>query len=102
MDEKNELMNYLCGSEDNALVSAAVDEFLFLGEKLKELKKLPFYETKQGQPHKQRALPAAKLYKEMLQQYTNVLKVLQSYDRSSDNAEESPLRQWVKQHVNSE
>ena len=75
--------------------------FYFL-EKIKRTEKTSVLWDETGQPHKQRALPAAKLYKEMLQQYTNVLKVLQSYDRSSDNAEESPLRQWVKQHVNSE
>lgn len=48
---------------------------------------------------KQKVLPAAKLYKEFLQQYINALKVLQRRAGAEDTEEVSPLRKWMNEHM---
>ena len=76
-----------------------VDEILFLEVKLTELKKLPFIKVHPTDQTKQKPTPAAKQYKELLQQYTNCIKVLARAGGTDDKDEESPLRKWVRKHV---
>lgn len=73
---------------------------LFIEGQLEKLEKLPMIKVNPNNPEQQKTTPAAKLYKEFLQQYTNIIKVI-SHATSTDNDEEdSPLRKWVKsQHV---
>jgi len=99
MDREAKLKEYLCNEENKGLLEPVIDEFIFLEEKLTYLKTLPFIQVNKNNPGKQRATPAAKQYKELLQQYTNILKVLQRYDKNNENQEESPLRKWVNQHI---
>ena len=94
MTRKEELEE-LCG--DNKEIKRLVEEVVFLEEQLEGLRKLPFYKIHPTDAQKQRVLPAAKLYKEMLQQYTNCLKLLSSATRDADGAEESPLRIWIRE-----
>ena len=48
-------------------------------------------------PEQQKATPAAKLYKEFLQQYINVVKVILKAAGDDTNAAElSPLRKWAE------
>ena len=96
MDErKNELLKYVCPNGDAAL-EQTIDEFLFIENQLIELKKLPFIKIHPKDPTRQKTTPAAKLYKELLQQYTNILKVLMRITGTDEADEESPLRKWVK------
>ena len=76
MDRREELLE-LIGEESQALVVEVVDEVIFLEEKLEELKKLPFIQFNPKNPAQQRSTPAAKQYKEFLQQYTNCIKMLE-------------------------
>lgn len=73
-----------------------IEEFLFIENQLVELKKLPFIKIHPKDPTRQKSTPAAKLYKELLQQYTNILKVLMRITGTDEADEESPLRKWVK------
>ncbi len=104
MSRKDELLKY-AGDELSDLVTNLVDEMLFLEGKLAELKKYPFLQVHPKDHSVQRATPAAKQYKEFLQQYNNCIKIIESIiykDKRLDNEEvdESPLRKWFKENVN--
>lgn len=99
MDRKEELLKVI--EHDPALVPL-IDEVIFLEGRLEELKKLPFIKIHPKDPTKQKVTPAQKQYKELLQQYVNIIRVLIRATGTDENDEESPLRKWVKQHVNSE
>lgn len=74
-----------------------IDEIVYLEEQMAELKKLPFIKIHPKNPAIQKATPAAKLYKEMLQQYNNSMRLLLRIAGDLGEAEEiSPLRKWVK------
>lgn len=96
MDRKEELLKVI--ENDPALVPL-IDEVVFLEERLTELKKLPFIKIHPKDPAKQKSTPAQKQYKELLQQYTNVIRLLLRATGTDENDEESPLRKWVKEHV---
>ena len=73
-----------------------IEKMLFLEGQLEGLEKLPMIKIHPEFPEIQKATPAAKLYKEFLQQYTNIIKVV-SHTIGDDNKEDdSPLRAWVK------
>lgn len=98
MNRKDELTK-LCGSLDEStckIITKIIEEICFLEVQLDELRKLPFIEVNPKNPKQQRATPASKLYKEMLQQYNGCIKVLLSASGKSETAEESPLRTYLK------
>lgn len=98
MNRKEDLTK-LCGSLDEStqkIIVKIIEEICFLETQLDELRKLPFIEINPRNPKQQRATPASKLYKEMLQQYNGCIKVLLSASGKSETAEESPLRQYLK------
>lgn len=85
------------------LVEEVLDEIIFLESKLEELKRLPFVQVNPKNQMQQRNTPAAKLYKEFLQQYINCIKLIESVvykdKRLEENEEqESPLRKWFNAH----
>ena len=101
MSRRDELVK-IVPDESLDLVSSVIDDILFLEARLEELKKLPFIEINAKNPMKQRATPAAKQYKEFLQQYINCIKVIESViyrDKrlEGEEAEESPLRKWFNE-----
>lgn len=101
MNRREQLLDYLIrDGTDEILIVSMIDEFLFLESKLDELRKLPMIKINPKNPAQQKATPASKLYKELLQQYMNILKVLMRISGADESDEESPLRAWVKQHVN--
>lgn len=94
----------LLPEDSKELVSDVVDEVVFLEERLTELKLLPFIQVHPQDATKQRSTPAAKQYKEFLQQYINCIKVIESViyrDKrlEGDEVEESPLRKWFKENA---
>lgn len=91
-DRKQELIQYV----DDKMLEPMIDDFLFIENQLIELKKLPFIKVHPKDPTKQKPTPAAKLYKELLQQYTNISKILLRVSGADEADEESPLRKWVK------
>lgn len=99
MDRKTELLEVI---EHDQTLTPLIDEVIFLEGRLEELKKLPFIKVHPKDPTKQKATIAQKQYKELLQQYVNIIRVLIRATGTDESDEESPLRKWVKQHVNSE
>ena len=102
MSRREELLK-LVPDESLELVSDVLDEIVFLEYQLEELKKLPFIQIHPQDATKQRSTPAAKQYKEFLQQYINCVKVIEAViyrDKrlEGDEVEESPLRKWFNEH----
>lgn len=58
------------------LVENTVEEMIFIEEKLKYLKTLPFIKVHKEKPELQKATPAAKQYKELMQNYLYMIKIL--------------------------
>lgn len=82
--------------DNNELFYQLIDEIIYLESKLIELKTYPFIKTNPNNPLQQKATPAAKLYKEFLQQYNNCIKLLAKATGQDENDEESPLRKWAR------
>ncbi len=99
MSRKEELLNLIqkSGVDNDIKATQLIDEIVFIEEQLIELKKLPFLNINPKNPMQQKATPAAKQYKELLQQYNNSLRLLLrlSGDLGGEPEEESPLRQWA-------
>lgn len=97
MDRREELLKTI---EYDQTLTPLIDEVVFLEGRLEELKKLPFIKVHPKDPTKQKATIAQKQYKELLQQYVNIIRVLIRATGTDESDEESPLRKWVKQHIN--
>ena len=97
MSRKEELIKIV----DDPLLLPLVEEVIKIEGQLAEVRKLPFYKVNPNNPTQQKMLPAFRIYKELLQQYTNCIKCLATATGDSEG-EESPLRKWVKKRVDSE
>lgn len=99
MERKEELLK-LVNDSNSSTILPLIDKMLFLEAQLENLEKLPMIKVHPENPELQKATPAAKLYKEFLQQYTNIIKVISHAVGDITNEEDSPLRKWVKsRHV---
>lgn len=88
---------YKDGSDNNIKAAQLIEEIIFLEEQMQELRALPFIKVNPKNKMQQKATPAAKMYKETLQQYNNSLRLLfRLTGDMGESDEESPLRQWVK------
>lgn len=99
MGRREELLKIVTknGTDEEVKATQLVDELVFVEEQLKELKKLPFIKVNPKDPSQQKTTPAAKQYKELLQQYNNSLKLLLKMSGDfGETEEESPLRLWIK------
>lgn len=100
--EKNrvaELEGIFDGVDDDvqAIIRPLVTETAYLEGELETLRRLPKIRVHPGDDMRQQTTPAAKLYKELLQQYTNCIKVLTAALNKNTPEEESPLRQWLQE-----
>ena len=98
MTRRAELTNLI---KDNKALLPMVDDLIFLEAQLEDLRKLPMIKVHPDDPSKQKTTPAAKQYKELLQQYTNIIKVFLRATGTDEEDDESPLRKWMNEHVNS-
>lgn len=86
------------GKENETKARQLIDEIVFIEGKLVELKKYPFISINPKNPAQQKTTPAAKQYKELLQQYNNSLRLLfRLSGEFGESEEDSPLRTWLKQ-----
>ena len=93
MSRKDELLKIVNGNE---LAKELVNEIIYIEKQLAETKKLPFLVFNPNNPNQQRSTPAAKLYKELMQQYNTSIKTLARVTGQNEKDEDSPLRNWVK------
>ena len=98
MSRKNEILNLI---DHDPVLSSLVEDMIDLEEQLEQLRKLPKIKVHPKDPSRQRTTPAAKLYKEFLQQYTNILRILMRATGTDMEDEESPLRKWFNDHMDS-
>lgn len=99
MSRKEELLQICSGLDESGRASTIIliDEMLFLEGQLTELKKMPFLSVNPKNPVQQKQTAAAKQYKELLQQYTNCVKILLKVAGGEAAEEESPLRTFLLQ-----
>lgn len=104
-ERENALRAIFEGIDDDmrTLIGPTVENVLYIEAEMEQLAKLPKIQVHPTDPTRQRATPAAKLYKEFLQQHTNCIKLLSSILGKQDGEEESPLRKFLeerrKQHA---
>lgn len=97
MTRKEELLKLL---NNDITYIPLVNEMVYLEDQLDELRGLPKIKVHPSDPTKQKTTPAAKLYKEYLQQYTNIVRILMKATGADETEEESPLRRWMNEHIN--
>ena len=97
MTRKEELLKLL---NNDATYVPLINEMVYLEEQLDELRELPKIKVHPEDKTKQKTTPAAKLYKEFLQQYTNIVRILMKVTGVDEAEEDSPLRKWINDHVN--
>ena len=102
MTRREELIDII-GKEHLAHGIGLVDELLFLEQRLVELRKLPHLRVSAVDPQKQKATPAARQYRDTLNQYNNTLRLLLKISGDlGEGEEESPLRKWLKSREDNE
>ena len=95
MNSRKEELEKIAGRDPAA--AQLIHEIIFIENRLQELRRLPFLKINPKNPEQQKATPAAKQNKELLQQYTNSLKLLQRIaGRDGEEEEDSPLRAWLR------
>lgn len=77
------------------IIRPLITDVAYLEGELSALRVLPKLRVHPSDPQRQEATPAAKQYKEFLQQYTNCIKVLTGVLHKEAPEEESPLRQFL-------
>lgn len=95
MNRREELLKLVDKSNASTIVPL-IDKMLFIENQLENLEKLPMIKVHPDNPEIQKATPAAKLYKEFLQQYTNIIKVISHNIEDESDGKDSPLNRWVK------
>ena len=96
MSREEELLQLI---NNDATLLPLVGEMVYLEEQLDYYRGLPKIKVHPTDPTRQKTTPAAKLYKEYLQQYTNVVKILLKATGTDTSEEESPLRKWMNQRL---
>ena len=97
MDRKAALTK-LCTELDNparTTIEPLIDDIVFIEDQLAILKKYPFIKVNPKDPTQQKPTPAAKQYKELLQQYNNCIKIFLGVLSTVEKAETSPLREYL-------
>lgn len=84
---------------DNKALIPLIDDMINLECQLMDLRGLPMIRVDSLNPARQKTTPAAKLYKEFLQQYINTVKLLLHATGTAETEEESPLKQWMNEHI---
>ena len=97
-DREDALRAIFAGIDDGmrSVIDPLITETAYLERELSRLRALPKIRIHPSDPQRQQTTPAAKLYKELLQQYTNCVKVLTAVLRREAPEEESPLRAWLE------
>lgn len=97
MEREFDLQKVVDGLDETSrkVVAPVVTDILFIEKQLDELRKLPFISVNPRNPVQQRITPAAKQYKELMQTYAGLLKLLLGSMPNGDGAETSPLREYL-------
>ena len=86
----------LVNDSNRTTILPLIDQMIYLENQLDYYRTLPMIKVNPNNPEQQKATPAAKQYKEFLQQYTNIVKVVAKATGADEAEETSPLRRWVE------
>lgn len=102
MGRSEELRKLFADADDNlkSLINPMLDEAAFLEGKLAELKRLPFIAINPKNDKQQRTTAAGKQYKEYMQSYTNIIKILCSLLKVSTDGDADPVSEFLKKMRN--
>lgn len=96
MNRKEELLKIFEEIEDTKdIIMPMIEDVVFLEQQLSGLRQLPFIKINPDNPTQQKPTAAAKMYKELLQQYNNCIKILTGILRKDAPEEDSPLRAFL-------
>ena len=104
MDRAEELKSLLDLVEDEQkiVIRQLIDELIFIEEKMKEVRKLPFIRFNPDKPEQQKATIASKQYKELSQSYMNGIRILSStIRRESEGSDTDPVQEFLDQMAKS-
>lgn len=99
MNRRDELIGIFKDLDSNVktIVAPMIDDLVFIEEQLEELRKQPFIRYHPKDPSIQKATPAGKLYKDLLAQEKDIVRILCSQLHKGGSEEgESPLRAYLK------
>ena len=99
MENRRDELIKILNDAHNSVVSPLIDEILYLENQLSFLRGLPKIRINPADNSQQKATPAAKLYKEYLQQYLNAIKLIATVTKTDINEEDSPLRKWTRARI---
>ncbi len=99
MENRRDELIKILNDAHNSVVSPLIDEILYLENQLSFLRGLPKIRINPTDNSQQKATPAAKLYKEYLQQYLNAIKLIATVTKTDINEEDSPLRKWTRARI---
>ena len=96
MSRKDDLLEAI---DNDATLEPLIDDMIYLEEQLDYLRKLPKLKVHPKDKTKQKPTPAARLYREALTNYTNIIRLLLRAKGIDENDETSPLREWAKKRL---
>lgn len=100
MDRYEEIMRVVCQEDaDRTIYGPLARKAVLLEQRMEELEQLPHIVVHPKDKAKQKTTPAHKQYKELLQQYANIIRILGRANGGDDNDKESPLRAWARQRA---
>lgn len=83
----------------NVILLPMIEDMVSLEQQLDYLRTLPKIKVHPKDPTRQKATVAARQYKELLQQYANIVKIMLRASGQDDAEEDSPLRRWMNEHL---
>lgn len=99
MSRRDELLKIFEDLDENVLmiVSPMIDELIFIEDQLAELRTKPFIKYHPTIPTKQKATDASKLYKNLLAQQKDIVRILCSQlHKSGESSSKSPLSIYLE------
>lgn len=84
--------------EENEVYLPLVQQVVNLEACLEKLKSEPPIKFHPTNPNISKINPAAKMYKDFLQQYINAIKCLERIAKKDEGVEVSPLREWLEKN----
>lgn len=84
---------------DRTVYGQLVNKCVLLELRMEYLETLPHIVVHPKDPTKQKTTPAHKQYKELLQQYGNIIRILGRVTVEDDSTAESPLRKWARERA---
>lgn len=99
MEKYKDLLEAFKKADPNnyVLVENTISEMVFVEEKLKYLKTLPFIKVHKDKPELQKATPAARQYKELMTNYLYMTKTLVALINKINFEEENAFTKFLKE-----